>query len=607
MLAGILKSLAVVACTAMLVAHTAAWGTTSPPAEALRAPDHMADAVLDGEKRAYQQVLDTYRQARRAHPADAALVLAQCNFIDRFASAEDLPWSDVAAKDFDACQTALDSNFASDPEVALFVLEHRFGKVAIAYGEPLVGRSKDWSAAQRARLHASLSRSYAFTKDERRAGEEAVLATKLDPGNERLIDAMRFLVRTGRAQEAGALLAAAPVPKMFWQEAGRIRAATDLLPGGEARDELHRAQRAGLTIDSYTTARALQHAGDAAGAEAALMADAASHRIDTPQNQQLRLDVAFDAGDVNAAANLLHDQYVKTGNAVPLTYAYAHLVDLHPAIVGRIDLFPLALHLLVFLALLAVSPGVILFPAHYRGTVRQRAGQLSGFLFERIGLRHAWFALSIFLVALYLVAMFRQGGGASLSSTGSGVVRMDWQNRIAVTYLWTLSCSALGLVWVGRLLGWREWTGSGRWKPVWFLLPAVLLAFGWLGMLALSRHGAPPVVTSPTWSTALVHGARSLGGLPLALLVVAGLVPVIEELVFRGCLLGGLSRHLSFGWANAIQAALFAALHQDPRHLPYLFALGAIAGWLARRTKGLSMPIALHALNNAIFVLTMAS
>jgi membrane protease YdiL (CAAX protease family) len=70
--------------------------------------------------------------------------------------------------------------------------------------------------------------------------------------------------------------------------------------------------------------------------------------------------------------------------------------------------------------------------------------------------------------------------------------------------------------------------------------------------------------------------------------------------MFRGFVLGGLSRHLSFGWANAWQALLFAALHFDASHFVFYLVLGLVAGWLVRRTGGLAASMALHAVNNAI-------
>ncbi|WP_246287401.1 type II CAAX endopeptidase family protein [Paraburkholderia sediminicola] len=573
-------------------------GRLSP--DKIRAPEQAAEFVVDQEKNSYQQVLDLYRQAQSKSPGDMSLLLAQCKFIERFAWSEDLSWGEVAGKDLETCRTALNKEFATDPEAALYLLEHRFGADALAYGEPLVAHSTGWSAAQRARLHGALSRAYATTKNDTRAGQEAVLAVQLDPANDRLIDAMRYLARTGRARDAGKLLAAAPVAKTPWQEAVRINTAVEVLPGTEASDEFHRAQRAGLKIDAYTTARVLQRAGDSAAAQAALTADTASHKFESPQNQQLRLDVAFDVGDAKIAADIIRDQYQKTGKATPFAYAYAHLLDLNPAIAARVDLLPLAAGLFGMLALYLASPGLLLFPVHYRGTVRQRAGKTSAPLFARIGLRHAWWALGAFSMALYLVTIFRTGT-AALSPTGSGVVRIDASNRIAISHLWALFFSALGLAAVGRLIGWREWLGSGRWKWTWMLVPVVAYGIYQIPRL-LARHDVQHGFAPNSWAVNLTHGAIALGGIPLALLVLSVFVPIIEELVFRGCLLGGLSRHISFGWANVLQAAIFAGMHEDTRHFIYLFVMGLIAGWLTRKTKGLSMPILVHAINNAIFV-----
>jgi hypothetical protein len=105
----------------------------------------------------------------------------------------------------------------------------------------------------------------------------------------------------------------------------------------------------------------------------------------------------------------------------------------------------------------------------------------------------------------------------------------------------------------------------------------------------------------------IAAGAAHIGGAALALLLVAVLVPILEELVFRGFILGGLTRHLSFGWANTLQACLFAILHFDFTHVAFYVSLGLVAGWLVRRTRGLGASIALHVLNNAIATVWLLS
>ncbi len=604
MLARILAVFLFATCIAPGAGQAAVRDQANPSLDEIGTAEHAFEFVADQEKNSYQQVLDLYRHAQSERPRDASLALAQCKFIERFTWSDDLAWSDLAAKDFEACRTALDKRFSTNPEAALYVLEHRFGADAIAYGAPLVARSNDWDATQRARLHSAISRGYATVRDETRAGQEAVLAVQLDPASDRLVDAMRYLAKTGRAQDAGKLLSAAPVAKLPWQEVARIKAAVDILPPSAASDEMHRAQRAGLKIDAYTTAGVLQRAGDSTGAAAALNTDVASRKFESPQNRQLRLDVAFDSGNAKVAADIIRDQYQKTGSAAPLAYAYAHLLDLDPAIAARADLLPLAGSLLGILAFYLASPGLLLFPAHYRGTVRQRMGKVSMPLFARIGLRHAWWALTAFFSALWLVAIFRSGT-ASLS-IGGGVTRVDAPSRLAISHLWSMLFSALALVVVGRLISWREWIGSVQLKLAWVFVPVALCGF--------SQFAHPPIrnlvsqgPAPSSWPVILTHGALALGGIPLALLLLSVLVPIIEELVYRGCLLGGLSRHISFGWANVLQALLFAGMHDDRSHLIYLFLLGLTAGWLARKTKGLSMSILLHAFNNAIFVLGIAT
>ncbi|MFC0402059.1 CPBP family intramembrane glutamic endopeptidase [Paraburkholderia rhizosphaerae] len=598
------KFIALCSINASFVVNGAAAAPTTQIDE-LRNPDHMVSLVESSGKSTYDQLLASYRQAILKHPADAALVLSACKFSERFGVSEDLSWADAATKDSDACQATLQKNYSSDTDVELFLLERRFGKTAIEFGEPLVARSKTWPVPQQARLHTALARAYAVQKDDERAGKEAVLVMHLDPTSIQLVPAMRYLAKKNETAAAARLLASAPLPKYPWLETERIRAATELLPGNEAKDELLRARHAGLKIDPYTAARALQHVGDSAGANAILRADKSLRKNETPQNRQFRLDVAFDANDAKAAADIIRDQYTTTHNSAQLASAYARLVGLDLSIVGRSDLIPIAASLITYLLALAAAPGLLMFPVHYRGTVRQRIGKPSAPLFGRIGLRHAWLALSILLPAIYVVTMLRFGGNTSLSPTGGGVARIDWQKRVAQSYLWTLLLGAVGLVWVGRLFSWREWLGSGPWKLSWLLPPAALLAYNL--KLCLSQPHTPFNWTNANWTVALVHGGVSLGGIPLALIVLSFLVPIMEELVFRGCLLGGLSRHLSFGWANVLQATVFACLHQGSSHFIYLWAIGATAGWLAKKTKGLSMPIVLHALNNAMFVFSVVA
>lgn len=94
-------------------------------------------------------------------------------------------------------------------------------------------------------------------------------------------------------------------------------------------------------------------------------------------------------------------------------------------------------------------------------------------------------------------------------------------------------------------------------------------------------------------------------GFWIAFLFVVVLVPIYEEIIFRGIVLSSVEKHLGFWKANVIQAILFALVHQNfTLFLFYLFfALGI--GLIVKKSKGLLVGILFHAGNNCIFLITM--
>jgi membrane protease YdiL (CAAX protease family) len=98
-----------------------------------------------------------------------------------------------------------------------------------------------------------------------------------------------------------------------------------------------------------------------------------------------------------------------------------------------------------------------------------------------------------------------------------------------------------------------------------------------------------------------------------ALLNAALVAPIVEEVAFRGAVLGAVNTRLSFPMANTITAALFVLAHApgwwfQGRLIEMLtapiggalsiFVLGWLFGWIAHRSRTVGAPIIAHALNN---------
>ena len=158
-------------------------------------------------------------------------------------------------------------------------------------------------------------------------------------------------------------------------------------------------------------------------------------------------------------------------------------------------------------------------------------------------------------------------------------------------WLWSIAVAA-GLSSPRRVLGM-----IGATLACWMLLIAV----SWLTARFHQWAGSGDTSTLQTKMVdAMVRTGASEYGAWAVFVMVAVLTPILEELVFRGLLLAGLTRHIGFAWANLAQAVLFSSIHADPPRFVFYLALGWLAGWLVRRYRSLWPAVLLHVLNNAL-------
>lgn len=130
-------------------------------------------------------------------------------------------------------------------------------------------------------------------------------------------------------------------------------------------------------------------------------------------------------------------------------------------------------------------------------------------------------------------------------------------------------------------------------------------AWGVAGGLGLLLAGAAYERAIAGLGAELPDVAGMLGRLfgPMGMLLVAGLLaPVAEEVYFRGRLLDAARERVGLGWAIALNAFAFAAIHGIPLALPAYFVYGAVLAWLRERSGGLVAPVIAHAVNNVAAV-----
>jgi membrane protease YdiL (CAAX protease family)/Flp pilus assembly protein TadD len=144
----------------------------------------------------------------------------------------------------------------------------------------------------------------------------------------------------------------------------------------------------------------------------------------------------------------------------------------------------------------------------------------------------------------------------------------------------------------------------GPWKvaAISFLLLLLLFlmsaAFSWVYVEAM--HKPLPL----QHSIPLIRKALRTNPL-IAWLAVPVVVPVIEEILFRGLFYGAFEKQWGIRGAILGSAFVFACVHLQFVGFVYVFCIGVILAWARWRSGSLGLPIAIHGLNNATALLAL--
>ncbi len=189
------------------------------------------------------------------------------------------------------------------------------------------------------------------------------------------------------------------------------------------------------------------------------------------------------------------------------------------------------------------------------------------------------------------------------TSVLGGVSTGSWAQAETPPLLVAVAGTALGgavaAAW-SLLRAGRAALGLTRWAPGWcaigLALAPVALGVGALWMVLLEMLGIP---VEPQDLLGLAGAGPEGAAAWLARLYGAVGAPMVEEVVFRGLVLGALSPRLGQAGAVVASGVLFGLLHlSEPAAVGPLVVLGMALGWLRVRSGALAPAVALHLGNN---------
>jgi membrane protease YdiL (CAAX protease family) len=133
------------------------------------------------------------------------------------------------------------------------------------------------------------------------------------------------------------------------------------------------------------------------------------------------------------------------------------------------------------------------------------------------------------------------------------------------------------------------------------LIAACAIAYAFLGLFFGGFVQLLAQLTAVATDAKRLQGQSSSAWV-IAILRGCLLVPIFEEVFFRGLLLSWLNRHMRFVPALLAQAALFAAMHIYPVVFPYAFFFGIGTGYVRRATGSTFNTVLIHMINNAVLL-----
>jgi membrane protease YdiL (CAAX protease family) len=125
------------------------------------------------------------------------------------------------------------------------------------------------------------------------------------------------------------------------------------------------------------------------------------------------------------------------------------------------------------------------------------------------------------------------------------------------------------------------------------LYPFSELFDGWVA----KRHPLTPEQAELALRIMDVSTLPRKAGVVAVLLVI---LPVCEELFFRGAVFGGLARATNARSAAIATVGLDVLAHPDPRLLPSVLALSCTLSWLRLASGGIGAPLLAHVVHTAI-------
>ncbi len=564
----------------------------------------------------YQKYLHTYNLYLSAHPEDVEVLIERCKFIQ---NAQYDEYNEINPNQtyFDSCFQKLVDDYPMNPEVLMFQMENTWGdslRNIYEIAESSIQNNKAaWSDLNLGKLYYSKAVSLYYDKRNVEALDYMVKACMHDDQYQTSIEYASILLDLNKHDEAYGVLADIDYEnEELWTVIRKAELLLQIKEYDEALDAYSYVQQKDSTYNNnQELAKTMMGIGKLGKAREYLVADTS---------------VYWDKSE--AYLNLfIHDLNYHSKDTCLTTYnAYRTLAFANdPLSLYRLKIFfkypslswewrDIAgiLLMLLILTLLVALPLIWLLPVYVIGH-RWKIFSLDKGFGSGWGLKHFWWISVVYLLASFfslavlpesIKAYFDTATEYTPDNEQLALSMLVFMFLFAIGGLITLFKSGLKVFVIDK---WFVGPAIGITLGAFFVFKVFVGIYLQIGVrffdINLNEIAMIPQVFCVSRTEISAFLCTYGGG--IVFLIICLLVPLYEEIIFRGVVLDSCSKYINFRWANILQASFFALIHNSLFMFPVFFTFGMILGVIRKKSGGLWPGILFHTVNNSVAFLAI--
>jgi len=570
--------------------------------------------IKNSSDHVYLQCLNKYDEYLEKFPDDIAVHIEKCKFI-QFAQYDEYDDYNPNQEAFDSCSSLLASQFPGNPEVLLFQTKYLWGeelKEVFKKAENSVQEnSTAWSNEMLGELYLKIANQHYWDKEYLTANKYIHQAIIHDIKHASSLNYARILIALDKKDEAlEALIACPDTTSETYELSQKAELFVELKAFSNALELYKRINSIDSTYNNNVKmASTLEGIGEYGFARDYLVADTSkSWNKETALQRLLMHDLKYQDGDVCIET---YNQYRDFGYLTDPLGAYRlKLFFAHPMQNWKLRDFLSLFVLAVVILFLAIIPFVWILPIYVVG---HKWNFINGNkAFTTIwGLKAFWFVSAGYFIASLLALMADPEYLYSLSESSFSEAELSRERLGLISIYFILFFALFGfatlfkknlMILFSSLWSFRKsiFTSIGI-LIVYRILCVSYVRFGitYFGISADDiTMSSDFFLTTRQEIEAIIFCAGKFYGF----LLICLLVPVYEEIIFRGVILDASHRYFNFTFANIFQSVLFAAIHLNLFLFPAFFIFGIITGYMRKNSGGLLPGIVFHVINNALAI-----